>query len=63
MLTSKDGTEEVQKDFVPQINKKSKNIKRDQKVEVFLVSDAKRRQEMKRQSIHQKQKQEETPED
>jgi hypothetical protein len=53
VFASKDGTDsaEAKKEFVPQINKKSKNIKREGKVEEFLVSDAKRRQEMKKQSL------------
>jgi hypothetical protein len=48
-VMGKDGVEgESKKDFVPSINKKSQMIKRDGKVEEYLVSDAKRRQEMKK---------------
>ncbi len=52
VMTSKDGKEEEEpkKEFVPSINKKSQNLKREQNIDEYLVNDAKRRAEMKKQS-------------
>lgn len=47
--------------FMPHINKKSKNIKREAKVEDLLMTDAKKRQEKQKQSETEKDKLPEEP--